>query len=383
MTKHRLVIHNHLRRFPVRDSASFWQQFTIAELERELSDWKRQLLEDQRSYAPSARANIRYAEKQITAIEKAIEQRRTQGRDHAYRRVGPIHNHLPGRTGDTEPSPGQRVEVRELGTGMARFHAYVNGKVLLDKNNIERLFTSRTEAETAGRVALRADRATGRGADTRRVNDKNRVVDAVWRALVDTRGPNGVYESFTHKVEANSEEEAKRKTVADLKRLRGATVTNFVWVRQQQQIRDATTPGVNDKNLAYDVQVRRMTTGADLHIRLFASSQEKAEERAKDRARQMERIPLDKYREYLRAGHAVFRIVSSKVSENQKPYSEMGYDAARDMHPDEIKMRIAELQKEMEKVIRSGGQIPMSDPLAAKLRGLKAELARAYNAERR
>jgi hypothetical protein len=84
--------------------------------------------------------------------------------------------------------------------------------------------------------------------------------------------------------------------------------------------------GAKDANQAYKVRVRRLTSGADIITRIFAASQEEAEKRAKERARQMEKIPLDKYREYERAGHAVFRIVSSELDSDQ---SRPSYDVAK------------------------------------------------------
>lgn len=70
-------------------------------------------------------------------------------------------------------------------------------------------------------------------------------------------------------------------------------------------------------NLAYNVTVRRLCTGADFTMRLFAKDESTACERAKDRARFACRISLAKYRELNSQGIAVFRIVSSGVSADQ------------------------------------------------------------------
>ena len=71
------------------------------------------------------------------------------------------------------------------------------------------------------------------------------------------------------------------------------------------------------RNVAYDVTVRRIATGCDYHIRLFAKDADTACNRAKDRARFAERISLDKLRELDGKGIAVFRIVSCAVSADQ------------------------------------------------------------------
>lgn len=68
---------------------------------------------------------------------------------------------------------------------------------------------------------------------------------------------------------------------------------------------------------AYDVRVRRLATGADFTMRLFAKDAATAEERAKDRARFASHIGLAKYRDLLASGIAVFRIVSCEVSPDQ------------------------------------------------------------------
>lgn len=109
----------------------------------------------------------------------------------------------------------------------------------------------------------------------------------------------------------------------------GSTLTIDRQTRSNEGLRvflhRATTgasPFVRDANQAYDIKVRRLATGADYNIRLFAASQSDAENRAKERARAAEKIPLDKYRELESKGTAVFRIVSSEVSKNQEKYSD-------------------------------------------------------------
>lgn len=77
------------------------------------------------------------------------------------------------------------------------------------------------------------------------------------------------------------------------------------------------TRRTRDANQAYDIKVRRLATGSDFSIRLFAASQEDAEKRAKERARSAYGISIEKYRESESKGNAVFRIVESKVSPDQ------------------------------------------------------------------
>jgi hypothetical protein len=70
-------------------------------------------------------------------------------------------------------------------------------------------------------------------------------------------------------------------------------------------------------NTAYDVIIRRRSTGCDFRIRLFAKDAETAELRAKDRARfafgirKMDLANLEKQ------GIAVFRVISCDVSDDQ------------------------------------------------------------------
>ncbi len=68
---------------------------------------------------------------------------------------------------------------------------------------------------------------------------------------------------------------------------------------------------------AFDVIIRRLATGCDFRIRLFAKDWETAAERATERARFAERISIDKLRELHGKGIAVFRVVSCEVSEDQ------------------------------------------------------------------
>ncbi len=68
---------------------------------------------------------------------------------------------------------------------------------------------------------------------------------------------------------------------------------------------------------AFDVIIRRIATGCDFRIRLFAKDWETAAERATERARFAERMPFGYVREMSAKGIAVFRVVSCEVSEDQ------------------------------------------------------------------
>lgn len=104
-----------------------------------------------------------------------------------------------------------------------------------------------------------------------------------------------------------------------------------------------------DANQAYDIKVRRIATGSDFSIRLFAASQEDAEKRAKERARSAYSIPPDKYRELESKGVAVFRIVSSKVSPDQsKPNTDSVSDAVRRILDGKVFAKDAEWQVDLE-----------------------------------
>ncbi|MGZ6199171.1 MAG: hypothetical protein ACXWNL_16165 [Vulcanimicrobiaceae bacterium] len=77
------------------------------------------------------------------------------------------------------------------------------------------------------------------------------------------------------------------------------------------------TPNNRSGNLAYDVRVRRLCTGGDFILRLFAKDESAACERAKESARfaiGMRRTELQRLEA---SGIAVFRIVASAVSANQ------------------------------------------------------------------
>lgn len=71
------------------------------------------------------------------------------------------------------------------------------------------------------------------------------------------------------------------------------------------------------KTQAYQVTVRRIATGCDFHIRLFAKDEATAIERATERARFAERISPAKARELSAAGIAIFRTVSCEISADQ------------------------------------------------------------------
>jgi hypothetical protein len=73
----------------------------------------------------------------------------------------------------------------------------------------------------------------------------------------------------------------------------------------------------NMANKAYDIVIRRISTGTDFHIRLFAPDSAKAIDRAYDRARFSCGIRLSKYRELCAEGYAVFRCISYAVSTDQ------------------------------------------------------------------
>jgi hypothetical protein len=68
---------------------------------------------------------------------------------------------------------------------------------------------------------------------------------------------------------------------------------------------------------AYQITIRRIATGCDYHIRLFAKSPEFACDRAKERARFMERISAVKAKELSEQGIAIFRVVSCELSPDQ------------------------------------------------------------------
>jgi ribosomal protein S3 len=68
---------------------------------------------------------------------------------------------------------------------------------------------------------------------------------------------------------------------------------------------------------AYQITVRRIATGCDFHIRLFAVNIEKAIERATDRARFAEKISLQKAADLSAQGIAIFRVVSAELSADQ------------------------------------------------------------------
>ncbi|WP_316169398.1 hypothetical protein [Bradyrhizobium sp. SZCCHNRI1058] len=67
----------------------------------------------------------------------------------------------------------------------------------------------------------------------------------------------------------------------------------------------------------FNVTVRRLSTGTDWHITLFAADAEKACERATDRARLACKLTRAKIAELHGKGLAVFRVVSCEVSPDQ------------------------------------------------------------------
>ncbi len=68
---------------------------------------------------------------------------------------------------------------------------------------------------------------------------------------------------------------------------------------------------------AFDVIIRRLATGCDFRIRLFAKDWETAANQATERARFAERIRPSQYRELHGKGIAVFRVVSCEISDDQ------------------------------------------------------------------
>jgi len=68
---------------------------------------------------------------------------------------------------------------------------------------------------------------------------------------------------------------------------------------------------------AYEVIVRRLATGCDFRVRLFAKDWETATNRAVERARFGFGIRLTTYRDLHAKGIAVFRVVSCELSEDQ------------------------------------------------------------------
>ncbi|WP_316227729.1 hypothetical protein [Bradyrhizobium sp. SZCCHNR3015] len=67
----------------------------------------------------------------------------------------------------------------------------------------------------------------------------------------------------------------------------------------------------------FNITVRRLSTGTDFHISLFAADAQKARERATDRARFACKLTRDKIAELHGKGIAVFRVVSCEVSPDQ------------------------------------------------------------------
>ncbi|WP_316228705.1 hypothetical protein [Bradyrhizobium sp. SZCCHNR1045] len=67
----------------------------------------------------------------------------------------------------------------------------------------------------------------------------------------------------------------------------------------------------------FNLTVRRLSTGTDFHISLFAADAEKACERATDRARFACKLTRAKIAELHGKGIAVFRVVSCEVSPDQ------------------------------------------------------------------
>ncbi|WP_448212169.1 hypothetical protein [Bradyrhizobium sp. WCU1] len=87
--------------------------------------------------------------------------------------------------------------------------------------------------------------------------------------------------------------------------------------------------------------MRRIATGADFHIRLFARDAETAEARAKDRARFAIGMRLAALKETEARGVAVFRIVSCAVSADQSRPSEAAADTPRDVMADLALSRVS------------------------------------------
>lgn len=83
---------------------------------------------------------------------------------------------------------------------------------------------------------------------------------------------------------------------------------------------------VRAPNRAYQVSIRRIATGADFHIRLFAQNPETAIQRATNRARVACEIPILKFRELDAKGVAVFRVVSCEISSDQSKPQDTNYD---------------------------------------------------------
>ncbi len=70
---------------------------------------------------------------------------------------------------------------------------------------------------------------------------------------------------------------------------------------------------------AFDVIIRRLATGCDFRMHVFAEDWETAARRATDRARFVSGVRLDIYRDLHAKGIAVFRVVSCEVSDDQTP----------------------------------------------------------------
>jgi hypothetical protein len=71
------------------------------------------------------------------------------------------------------------------------------------------------------------------------------------------------------------------------------------------------------RNSAYDITVRRLATGCDYTMRLFAFDAHEAGNRAMDRARFSDGMRRSKYIELNAKGIAVYRVVSCEVSADQ------------------------------------------------------------------
>lgn len=67
----------------------------------------------------------------------------------------------------------------------------------------------------------------------------------------------------------------------------------------------------------FKVTIRKLSTGADYHMTLFAKDQDKAMERAKELARMSDKITREKMLYLSCLGIAVYRVVSCVVDPDQ------------------------------------------------------------------
>ena len=86
----------------------------------------------------------------------------------------------------------------------------------------------------------------------------------------------------------------------------------------------------------FKVTIRKLSTGCDYHMTLFAKDQDKAMERCFDLARMSDRITKAKLAELNAKGIAVYRVVSCEVDPDQtRPIDNMSQRHAE--HEEKVK----------------------------------------------